>query len=123
MPPIREVLRDLARGKGFPTCSMSGPGNSANHKAARAPEFCPPQYTRRFDDETGPLFTCDYSGAVTVTVNGDVFSRTWWNRAGDSVTEFSEQAKTQLGTWDTRFDDDFAAWLAIQPPPAPESTF
>jgi hypothetical protein len=39
--------------------------------------------------------------------------------AGDTVTEFSPAAKAQLGTWDTRFEDDYAAWLAALPPPAP----
>ena len=31
VPPIREVLRDLARGRPFPTCAMAGAGNSARH--------------------------------------------------------------------------------------------
>ena len=38
---------------------------------------------------------------------------------GDTVTEFSPAAKAQLGTWDTKFDDDYAAWFAALPPPAP----
>ena len=37
VPPIRQVLRDLARGKAFPTCGLSGAGNSARHAWARAP--------------------------------------------------------------------------------------
>jgi hypothetical protein len=35
------------------------------------------------------------------------------------VTEFTPAAKAQLGTWDTKFDDDYAAWFAALPPPAP----
>lgn len=31
VPPIRQVLRDLARGKPFPTCVMAGAANSAHH--------------------------------------------------------------------------------------------
>ena len=117
MPPIREVLRDLARGRAFPTCGMSGPGNSASHQWASAPDYCPPQYTRVFDGPSGPVFTCDYSGAVTVSVEGAVWARTWWGFAGDTVTEFTPAAKAQLGTWDTKFDTDYATWLASLPPP------
>jgi hypothetical protein len=118
VPPIRQVLRDLARGKPFPTCGMAGAGNSASHARASAPGYCPPQYTRVFDGESGPVYSCDYTGAVSVSINGAPFARTWWTMAGDSVTEFSPAAKAQLGTWDTRFDDDYAAWLAALPPPA-----
>jgi hypothetical protein len=119
VPPIRQVLSDLARGKSFPTCSMAGSGTSAGHAGASAPEFCPPQYTRSFYAESGSIYTCDYSGAVTVSINGSMFARTWWAMAGDTVTEFSPTAKAQLGTWDTRFEDDYATWLAALPPPAP----
>jgi hypothetical protein len=119
VPPIREVLRDLARGRAFPTCGMSGPGNSASHQWASAPGFCPPQYTRVFDGPSGPVFTCDYSGAVTVTVEGAVWGRTWWGFAGDTATEFTPAAKAQLGTWDNKFDTDYASWLASLPPPPP----
>ncbi len=119
VPPIKQVLRDLARGKSFPTCGMAGGSNSASHAWASAPDNCPPQYTRVFDSESGPIYSCDYTGAVSVSINGAPFARTWWTMAGDTVTEFSPAAKTQLGTWDTRFDDDYAAWLASLPPPAP----
>lgn len=119
VPPIKQVLHDLARGKPFPTCGMAGTGNSASHDWASAPSYCPPQYTRVVDGESGPIYSCDYAGAVSVTVEGAPFARTWWTMAGDTVTEFSPAAKNQLGSWDTRFDDDYAAWLAALPPPAP----
>jgi hypothetical protein len=117
VPPVQQLFRDLARGKPFPTCSMSGAGNTANHAWSNAPAFCPPQYTRVIDGESAPIYQCDYSGAISVSINGAPFSRTWWSFGGDSVTEFSPAAKTQLGTWDTRFDDDYAKWLAALPPP------
>jgi len=112
VPPLRQVLRDLALGKPFPVCTMAGAGNTASHAWSAAPDFCPPQYTRlafSFDRE---IYRCDYDGAISVTVNGVPFARTWWSMSGDSVTDFSPAAKTQLGTWDKRFDDEFAAWLA-----------
>ena len=117
VPTIQQLFRDLARGKPFPSCGMSGAGDNANHAWSNAPTFCPPQYTRVIDSESAPIYQCDYSGAITVSINGAIFSRTWWSFGGDSVTDFSPAAKTQLGTWDTRFDDDYAKWLAALPPP------
>jgi hypothetical protein len=119
VPPIRQVLRDLARGEPFPTCAMAGGGNSASHAWSRAPEYCPPQYTRISEGESSRDYSCDYIGAVSVSMNGALFARTWWSMTSDTVTEFTLTAKTQLGTWNTRFDDDYAAWLAALPPPPP----
>ena len=117
VPPIRQVLRDLARGRPFPTCAMAGAGNSASHAWASAPAHCPPQYTRVVDGVNGLIQSCDYTGAVSVSINGTPYSRTWWAMGGDTVTEFSPAAKAQLGSWDKRFDDDYASWLATQPAP------
>jgi hypothetical protein len=119
VPPIQQVLRDLARGRPFPTCAMAGAGNTASHAWSSAPGYCPPQYTRVFEGENGPVYSCDYTGAVSVSIQGVPFARTWWRMGGDTVTEFSPAAKAQLGTWDTRFDDDYAAWLTALPPPVP----
>ena len=115
VPPIRQVLRDLARGKAFPTCGTSGAGNSARHAWARAPGNCPPQCTRVNEAESGPISTCDYTGAITVTIDGKQFTRTRWDMGGDTVTDFSPVAKSQLGTWDTRYDEDRTAWLRSRP--------
>lgn len=119
VPTITQLIRDLARGKAFPICNMAGAGNSASHAWAIAPSYCPPQYTQVTDSERGPVYTCDYMGAVSVTVNGGDFTRTWWSLDGGTVTEFSPAAKAQLGNWDTRFDADYAAWAASQPPAPP----
>ena len=119
VPPITQVLRDLARGKAFPTCAMSGPGSAADHAWSEAPNFCPPQYTRSYSSGSGPTYTCDYMGVVSVMVDGSLFTRTWWTIDGDTSTEFTPAAKAQLGTWDTRFDDDYAAWLNTRRPHTP----
>lgn len=115
VPPIRQVLRDLARGKAFPTCGMSGTGNSARHAWARAPGNCPPQYTRVHETESGPVYTCDYTGAITVSIDGKPFTRTWWDMGGDTVTDFSPVAKSQLGSWDTKYVAARAAWQRSRP--------
>ena len=118
VPPIRQVLRDLARGKAFPSCGMAGTGSTAQHAWAQAPGYCPPQYTRVYETRSGPIYRCDYLGAVSVAIDGAPFARTWWNLAGETVTEFSPAAKTQLGSWDRRFDDEQTAWRAALPPVA-----
>ena len=119
VPPIRSVLDDLARGRPFPSCGMSGAGNAANNRWSNAPDFCPPQYTTAIEMESGTRYQCLYDGAVSVTIDGALWARTWWNLSGETVTEFTPAAKAALGSWDTRFDDDYAAWLAAQVPAAP----
>jgi hypothetical protein len=119
VPPVVRVLKDLARGKAFPKCDLGGSGNSASHAWAIAPGNCPPQYTRWYDTESTRIYGCDYAGAITVTIDGSPFTRTWWNMAGDSVTEYTPAAKQRLGSWDTRFDDDLAIWIASIPPGPP----
>lgn len=119
VPTINQLNRDLALGKPFPVCAMAGAGNSASNAWANAPANCPPQYTQVFDAESGKVYSCDYAGAITVTINGATFTRTWWRAGGETVTEFSAAAKAQLGNWDTKFDDDYTVWLLTLPPPAP----
>ena len=41
-PTVRQALRDVARGRGWPTCSMSGSSGTGNQYVA--PEQCPEQY-------------------------------------------------------------------------------
>jgi hypothetical protein len=115
VPPVTQVFRDLTRGKAFPTCAMSGAGNQPAHQWANAPIFCPPQYTQFVDGV--PNYVCAYAGAVSVDIDGALWTRTWWRFDGDTVTEYTEAAKASLGWWDTKFDDDYAAWLATQLPP------
>lgn len=59
------------------------------------------------------------SPAVAVNIDGVLWARTWWSVSGETVTEYTPAAKARLGTWDTRFDDEYAAWAASLPPPAP----
>jgi len=44
VPPVQQVLSDLARGKQFPTCNMAGAGNSANHQLSSVPTTQPPPW-------------------------------------------------------------------------------
>lgn len=119
VPPIKQVLRDLARGKSFPTCAMVGGGSRAANQWASAPDNCPPQYTHMFATEGTNPHVCDFQGAISVYTEGVLFARTWWTFDGDTSTEFTETAKKQLGTWDNRFDRDLQAWQAHQPATPP----
>lgn len=114
VPTIHQLHKHLAMGKPFPSCKDAGPGNNLQHEWVQAPTNCPPQYTHVKELEAGPSYSCDYLGVITVIVNGAPFTRTWWTE-GDNVSEFSPAAKAQLGSWNPRFDNDFAAWLAAQP--------
>ena len=49
-------------------------------------------------------------GVISVSIDDKPFTKTWWRLSGDSVTEFSSVAKSQLVTWDTRYDDEEAEW-------------
>lgn len=115
--PVHQVLHDLARGRPFPSCDSSGGSSRAQNSWSSPPAYCPPQYTHSFTD-AGTFFTCDYDGAIEVLIDGALWSRTWWHLwGGDTVTEFTPAAKARLGSWDTRFEDDYARWLASAPPP------
>ncbi|WP_046113439.1 hypothetical protein [Aquincola tertiaricarbonis] len=122
VPPVRQLFRDLALGRPFPTCAMAGAGNSAAHQWASAPDFCPPQYVSSFDTENSTQYDCAFEGAVSVSIRGEPFVRTWWRRDGEAVSEFSPAAQAQLGSWNRRFEDDYAAWVAAQPPVVPDPT-
>ena len=122
VPTINQLNWDLAHGKPFPPCTMAGAGNSANNAWSSAPGNCPPQYVVITESESGSVYRCPYAGVVTVTINGAAFTRTWWRMDGNTVTEFTPAAKTQLGTWNTQFDDDYAAWLALQAAPTSSCT-
>lgn len=116
---INQLMRDLAKGKPFPTCDSTSAGNTASHSWAGAPANCPPQYITDTEGPNGPQPRCEYSGVISVSVEGQLFTQTWWRWDGDSVTDFRPDAKQRLGSWNTRFDDELAAWLAAQPPAQP----
>lgn len=156
VPPVRKALRNLALGRSFPFCALASPSFSVDATAQTsnvsadgsqsntltAPEaqrsqnatlrwssadFCPAQYLSSYELESGTAYNCDFTGAIEVTIGGQLWNRTWWNMAGDSVTEWSTAARTGLpaASIDDRFERDFQAWQQRQrettaPPPAPE---
>lgn len=113
-PTVRQALRDVARGRGWPQCGMSGNSESANQMVW--PINCPEQYrTEGLDHRDEVAYSCPYTGVVLVAVAGQPWTRTWWSTAGDVVVEWLPAARLALanspGAMDTRFDDDHAAWV------------
>lgn len=117
VPPIRQLFRDLALGRAFPVCGMSGPANTAQHQWSSAPGFCPPQYVYLIPNEVTTTYGCEFAGAVSVVIDDAPWSRTWWSFGGRTVTDFLPAAKAMLGQWDTTFDEDYDAWVRAQPAP------
>ena len=113
-PTVRQALRDLVRGRVWPTCSMGG--NSASGNQFVAPEQCPEQYRTSSIDEGGRVVSsCPFSGVIHVVVDAQPWSRTWWSPSGDSVVEWLPAAKVAFASspdsMDERFARDHAAWL------------
>lgn len=110
-PPIERLWRELARGRGFPTCDMgAGSTSNAQHQWASA-DNCPPQYLQ-YESESGQA-RCGFSGAVTVNISGQPYTRVWWS-AGDSVTENMSSKAAQSPGASQRFQKDYAVWKAEQ---------
>lgn len=118
VPTVRQALRDLARGRAWPGCGMSGSSGSANQFVT--PEQCPPQYLTDTgtNESGGTIYGCTYVGVIHVAVQGQPWSRTWWSMSGESVTEWLPAARAAMSSarhsMDDRFERDQAAWLNSQ---------
>lgn len=88
VPPIKKLWRQLARGKGFPFCDMSGggstPGNSVQNQRANG-HNCPDEY-RYWGGRHGNVPMCEFTGVVSVKIADQLYTRVWWNE-GFSMTE------------------------------------
>ncbi len=119
--PVRQLFRDLARGKPFPTCAMArGPGGSRALAERATEQNCPRQYSS-WGGESGAVFSCAFRGVIRVEVAGAPWASVWWSVGGDSVTQYSDAAKAQLGSgnYSTAYDDELARWLASSRAPNP----
>jgi hypothetical protein len=93
-PTVHEVFRDLARGRPFPTCAMSGAGNSASNTWASEPT-CPIMY-RSYDPDRGSYVGCRYPGQISVQVNGQPWSTVYWDFGGNTSTRWTDAAVQQV---------------------------
>jgi hypothetical protein len=117
VPPVAQTLRDLALGKPFPVCDMSGEGNGARNDWATE-ATCPEMY-RNYNQDNGVYEACAYPGRITVVIDGQLWSEMFWTTSGPTSTRYSDYARAQLGdSLDPTYDRDLAAWEAAhQPPP------
>jgi hypothetical protein len=88
VPTVQQVFRDMARGGGFPTCSMSGSENVASNNW-NSEQSCPQMYRRysRFG-----YMGCKYPGQITVKMNGQPWSTVFWDYNGNTSTMWADQA-------------------------------
>lgn len=120
VPVVQQALKDLAKGKGWPTCSMSGAGNNGYFSWTNE-ATCPPFYSN-YNPESGAWQSCNYAGVVSVQMNGawwsDVFVDVWGG--SNTSTRYSDAARAQLaptGQLDPTYDNDAAAYVPPPPPP------
>lgn len=114
-PTVYEVFHDLARGRPFPTCAMSGgPSNSASNMWA-SEATCPIMY-REYDSDRGYYIGCRYPGQISVQVNGQWWSTVYWNSSGQTSTHWSDAALDKLSQPDVApidkdtFKNDVESW-------------
>jgi hypothetical protein len=113
VPPINKLWSELAKGHDFPSCDTGSSSSSVQNQWA-SPSYCPPQYIayRTVGDGATEQY-CTYSGAVTVNINNQPFTRVWWNGA-DSVTENLSDTAAQTPGASQRFAEDYAKWKIQQ---------
>lgn len=121
-PTVLEVFRDLALGRPFPACDLSGEGNSAASQWTTE-ETCPNFY-RHYHPNSGAYLRCTFAGKIDVLINGSLWSTVYWDRSGRAGTStwYSDEARTSLTAdlLDPRYDADKAAWDALHPPVPPD---
>lgn len=110
---VLQAFRDMARGRPFPTCAMSGAGNSAGNNWADQ-STCPAMY-RQYDSDSGAYSGCTYPGRITVNINGALWSQVYWDYSGNTSTWYSDAARTQLtqpnaAPLDDTFNSDLTRW-------------
>lgn len=114
---VKQVFRDLARGKPFPTCNMSGGGNAAGNTWVDQ-QSCPSMY-RQYDYD-GNYAGCSYPGRIDVYVSGALWSQVYWDMGGNTSTWYSGAARSSLtqtpgsAPLDDAFLNDLNGWNSAQ---------
>lgn len=108
---VYEVFSDLAKGKAFPSCAMSGEGNGAGN-LWMSEATCPILY-RRYNDYSSFYEGCAYMGKISVVINGAPWSDVYWNTSS-TATWYSQEARASMSasSLDETLSNDIAAWNA-----------
>lgn len=116
-PEVEQALRDVARGHAWPTCGMSGAGNSASFGWVSQAD-CPPFY-QDFGESGGDSGFTVYTGCrgyqavIKVQVQGTPWLDMFWSFGGPSSTRYYPPARAALGlNIDPKYDADEAAYVA-----------
>jgi hypothetical protein len=113
---VEQLFQDLLNGDAFPSCSFASgaaytpslskepsastasAANSWLGQWASAPDpSCPSKYVSSFSPFGRTVYGCQYRGLIAVHLNGQVWSRTYWNLGGGSVTELLSYAQSVGG--------------------------
>ena len=118
-PTVRQALRDVARGDGWPECEMGG--NSGAHAQYLDPRNCPEQYRIVIPARVSwepDTYVCPFNEAVDVSVDGKPWSRTYTGPSDRTVVEWFPAARLAYAGTPEQMDDtyerDLAAWVADQ---------
>lgn len=118
VPTVHEVLHDLARGRPFPTCGMSGANNSA-HNTWVDEASCPSMY-RQYSSMSGGYSGCAFPARISVYINGGLWSQVYWDMSANTSTWYSAAARSGLtqpsgsAPLDDRFLNDLRGWNSVQ---------
>ena len=81
-----------------PSASTASAANSWLGQWAPAPDpSCPSKYVTSFSPLGRTVYGCQFRGVIAVRLNGQVWSRTYWNLGGGSATELSSYAQSVDG--------------------------
>lgn len=99
VPPIERLWRALRHGDPFPACDFGAGGSqgtSAGNTFANA-GYCREDLLYWGGPERSELL-CRASGAINVDINGQLYTRVWWDAGGPgaTVTEFYGAGSTQM---------------------------
>jgi hypothetical protein len=146
VPEVRKVLRDMARGKVFPTCKMaqapsglgvtSTPGGYTGVSDRMLQGTNCPHYFRLWswlkdESQVSPdgkpmgswSMDCEYSSVAELTINGLAWKRTYANQY-EALEEWQPAAREALGLGFEPIEADIrrAQWVAAGSPKGPPAT-
>jgi hypothetical protein len=128
VPAVKQVLRDIARGRPFPTCNSADAQNRPNFTWTNQGN-CPVFYSQ-YNAENGSWLACNYPALITVNVNGQLWSEVFISMVSeDTSTRYTDGARQSLGERiDPKYDIDSGYWTANNPPapttePSPQGSY
>jgi hypothetical protein len=97
VPPIEKLWNALRHGDPFPTCDFGAGGSqgtSASNTFASA-AYCREDLIHWGGPEDSELL-CGARGAINVDINGQLYTRVWWDADGEdrTITEFYGRGST-----------------------------